>query len=1040
MNNTLCKVFLVLGLAAGTFAVNAWAGSLITYDYDKFGNRTAVTTQASDGRILEKTTYTYDDYRRCTSKTEAAHTLPDPPPPERTWTWNYERYFADDPNHRYDPSAHTSKQWRLQYEPAYDSAGTRHVTVHWFDANDRIVDEYTGMIDIPGPGGGLRSGPDTEVHHFGYDENGQKNRYTDPQTRVTDYVYDVRNRLRDTIEPKRDDQATRPTTTTLYDFAGNKTSVTFPDGRTQKWRDYDAFGQARTFFDERDDRTDLGYCWGPMKKLCTVTTHRDKDGGGNEDQLTVFWSDQIGRPVRTTFPDGSTEESSYLHGQLTIWKNRKEQTKTITYDARDREVSHHWTGAFVVAPEVLRSWDDANRIVTLCNSYSTIDYQYDGAGLVWQEGNFIAGSGERKATTYTRYPNSSVSDVQYPDGLSIHRNYTSRGQLKSVSDGRTAAPVVDYTYLPDGKVDHSILANGTRTDYGYDPRGLNSSIRTYMSSGQELWKRTYSRDDRDRIVALQRGSNNGANLMENGRGDHFWYDFEGQLIDGYYGALDPVNNPHGQLRQDHFEYDPLGNRRRNPSNGLDNLLASRGWMQFTREDNKLNQYHAWGVNQAIYDEDAGGWGSPQHANGVLMQEGHVTAGYNSLNQMVMVAGTPGWIFFGYDPLGRRVKQWTGGLTGANLVPEPGDSTATYFYYDGWNLIQEGPSAAVASRNYVHGARVDEIVKQITPPNQWERYFHYDARGHCSLQTDAGGNIVEQYDYDAFGQPYFYDWAGNALVQYNSATGQWEGYSPWGNRFLFTGREWMSDNGTSPPHNLKLYDYRNRIYQPELGRFMQPDPQHFEAGDYNLYRYCHNDPVNNSDPTGLSLTGSGGGDWDFDNGRVAMEQIAQQQQAAGNSSNQVRLEFVRHPTTTESVDENRLKSTGQLASGETVPSFEVNEYPKESTVRGELKVNVKYADGPKSKAGPKTMAHTKRMEPEHEPFFDKFARQAQATVNAANSRLHFRSLAEAKRFMEGSLRTKYNETYVESRKLDNPYTARNMRHDSNSHNSPYEYEE
>jgi RHS repeat-associated protein len=264
----------------------------------------------------------------------------------------------------------------------------------------------------------------------------------------------------------------------------------------------------------------------------------------------------------------------------------------------------------------------------------------------------------------------------------------------------------------------------------------------------------------------------------------------------------------------------------------------------------LNQYHAWGSNPATYDEDLGGWGSPQHANGVLMQEGNVTAGYNSLNQMVMVAGTSNWIFFGYDPLGRRVKQWTCGLTGNNLVPEPGDSTATYFYYDEWNLIQEGPSAAVASRNYIHGARVDEIVKQITPGNWWERYFHYDARGHCSLQTDAGGNIVEQYDYDAFGQPYFYDWAGNALVQYNSAIGQWEGYSPWGNRFLFTGREWLSDNETSPLYNLKLYDYRNRMYQPELGRFMSPDSQHFAAGDYNLYRYCHNDPVNRTDPTGL----------------------------------------------------------------------------------------------------------------------------------------------------------------------------------------------
>ena len=60
--------------------------------------------------------------------------------------------------------------------------------------------------------------------------------------------------------------------------------------------------------------------------------------------------------------------------------------------------------------------------------------------------------------------------------------------------------------------------------------------------------------------------------------------------------------------------------------------------------------------------------------------------------------------------------------------------------------------------------------------------------------------------------------------------------------MFTGREWIVD--------MRIYDYRARMYQPELGRFLQPDPQEFTAGDYNLYRYCHNDPVNKSDPTGL----------------------------------------------------------------------------------------------------------------------------------------------------------------------------------------------
>jgi hypothetical protein len=36
---------------------------------------------------------------------------------------------------------------------------------------------------------------------------------------------------------------------------------------------------------------------------------------------------------------------------------------------------------------------------------------------------------------------------------------------------------------------------------------------------------------------------------------------------------------------------------------------------------------------------------------------------------------------------------------------------------------------------------------------------------------------------------------------------------------------------------------------KLGRFMSEDPKLFDAGDYNLFRYCHNDPVDFTDPMG-----------------------------------------------------------------------------------------------------------------------------------------------------------------------------------------------
>jgi hypothetical protein len=42
---------------------------------------------------------------------------------------------------------------------------------------------------------------------------------------------------------------------------------------------------------------------------------------------------------------------------------------------------------------------------------------------------------------------------------------------------------------------------------------------------------------------------------------------------------------------------------------------------------------------------------------------------------------------------------------------------------------------------------------------------------------------------------------------------------------------------------------------EIGRFLQPDPKEFEAGDYNLYRYCHNE-VTRAIRQGCSLAGQG----------------------------------------------------------------------------------------------------------------------------------------------------------------------------------------
>jgi RHS repeat-associated protein len=117
------------------------------------------------------------------------------------------------------------------------------------------------------------------------------------------------------------------------------------------------------------------------------------------------------------------------------------------------------------------------------------------------------------------------------------------------------------------------------------------------------------------------------------------------------------------------------------------------------------------------------------------------------------------------------------------------------------------------------------------------YYHQDGLGNVvaltsNFQSPTQPPVVrERMSYDAFGR-----------MTLEDANGQVQSASSYGNRFFFTGREYLAEVGT--------YDYRNRVYSAELGRFLQTDPIRFEAGDVNLVRYVGNRVSLLTDPLGL----------------------------------------------------------------------------------------------------------------------------------------------------------------------------------------------
>ncbi len=95
-------------------------------------------------------------------------------------------------------------------------------------------------------------------------------------------------------------------------------------------------------------------------------------------------------------------------------------------------------------------------------------------------------------------------------------------------------------------------------------------------------------------------------------------------------------------------YDALGNRY-----GA-NVLANAGAVDFTRRDNGLNQYLNWSLaatGSYLHDDQFYG----TSGNGVLMQEGTITATCNALNPPVSIKSAA----LGTNPMWFGYTRWGG---------------------------------------------------------------------------------------------------------------------------------------------------------------------------------------------------------------------------------------------------------------------------------------------------------------------------------------------------------------------------------------------
>ena len=145
---------------------------------------------------------------------------------------------------------------------------------------------------------------------------------------------------------------------------------------------------------------------------------------------------------------------------------------------------------------------------------------------------------------------------------------------------------------------------------------------------------------------------------------------------------------------------------------------------------------------------------------------------------------------------------------------------TRLAYDGLDRIAEYDAASILLRRYAHGPGDDEPIVWYEGSGTTDRRFlGADERGSIISVTDSAGAVLGINRYDEYGQPQ------------STNLGA----------FGYTGQAWLPTVGA--------WYYKARVYESELGRFLQPDPIGTDGG-INLYAYVGNDPVNLTDPTGL----------------------------------------------------------------------------------------------------------------------------------------------------------------------------------------------
>lgn len=780
-----------------THADSKWKSS----GYSQFGNKLW-----EENELRQRTNYTYDNYNRVLTVKD---------PLNHTETFSYLKPGTNSSYLHTTGSVYT------------DTSRTGILTTNVYDQNFRKGSTTVGSATTT----------------FDYDSVGNLIWVTDPLIHKTHNSYDNRNRKTSATEAYGTNVAA--TTVWHYDGASNINRVDRPDG-TQETKGIDALNRVVWTVEPQSATVSLPTWFGYNP---SGTTQWVKDGNSNVTTFDYDFSDQR---TKMTYQGGSSQ--SWAYDNAHNLKNRTAvhgEIQSYTYDNRNRKTGMNWSNG---VDSATYSYDDAGRLTSASNPNSAVTRAYDAAGWMYWERQNTTGLGV-KDVRY-EYDADGKQTRMSVDGAAHDYTfgYDTMGRFETIKP--TGGSVAfQYSYdASSNEIQRMNFLNGGVYQY-YSRDSLNRMAHRYVKKGQNyISHEAYTYDPMNRLTEVDRA--------DDGKKDLFGYYWNGELLWCEYGVqndspmqeggdpdLDTTNN------QDLWaNYQPPETAEAEPTPPSPALTSTPPPAQMQFPDTAqfgrgVAYYLDLGGNRiGVYDTVSGNMTySPNGLNqytgsaaGAAITNGseHEVATYNAVTYSYIndehlkqvSSGTNNYYLY-YDALGRCVKRKL-------------NNTTTYYVYDGEKPILEyNGGGALYARN-LYGKGIDEILARLDVTVNGGQWFYYqqDHEGSVTHLTNGVGNTLEWYRYDAFGAPTVHAWNGPQVD-----------HTAFNNRFLFTGREFAATYmGTYVPA-FGFYEYRARAYNPTLGRFMSEDPKLFDAGDYNLFRYCRNDPLDMTDPTGTQDT-------------------------------------------------------------------------------------------------------------------------------------------------------------------------------------------